>query len=313
MKTKHKIFFAIPFDSATKALYDRVAVAIGHTFPSVTAVIGSKSVGPPPRYSNIAAFKAQNCDLVSQFVRQIQDSDVVVADLTHNNPNVHVELGIALIENKNILRVTGRSVAELGFDVRNLEVFPYTGEAQLTTTIIKYLETFFAIKALSLSRTHGPLFRRLSAPLDLGNTAGLHAQPLTLRPYRLRDGAIEVSFTLNEALTMLDWFGVYFRGSENPLLGSHLVYCRKNGAVEVAVYPGPRVTNIFRLGHRLTGRQTMRLEFENDELQINIDGRQFFSDELSHQAIGTIVFATWQARARVHSARVICRDTIDPA
>jgi len=110
MKPAYKLFFAIPFDSATKNLYDRVCRTIRKQYPSVTTVIGNQEVGPSPMYSDIASFKVQNRELTKQFVAQIQESDIVIADLTHNNPNVHVELGIALMESKNILRVTGRSI-----------------------------------------------------------------------------------------------------------------------------------------------------------------------------------------------------------
>ena len=120
MKTDHRLFFAIPFDSATKNLYERVCQTIRDQYPNITTVIGNREVGPSQRHSDIASFKAQNRELTKQFVHQIRDADIIVADLTHNNPNVHVELGIALVENKNILRVTGRSVTELGFDIRNL-------------------------------------------------------------------------------------------------------------------------------------------------------------------------------------------------
>ena len=122
MKIGHKLFFAIPFDSATKNLYDRVCKKIRKRYPDVTTVIGNQEVGPSPEYSDFASLKAQNRELTRQFVTQIMDADIIIADLTHNNPNVHVELGIALTENKNILRVTGRSASELGFDIRNLEV-----------------------------------------------------------------------------------------------------------------------------------------------------------------------------------------------
>ena len=121
MKPSHKIFFAIPFDSATKQLYERVAEGLRQRYKTLTTIIGTEEIGPSPSYSSIATFKAQNRELTEQFFKRIRDADVVVADLTHNNPNVHVELGIALFENKNILRVTGRSVTELGFDIRNLE------------------------------------------------------------------------------------------------------------------------------------------------------------------------------------------------
>ena len=43
-----------------------------------------------------------NTELYKQFVSEIYKADIIIADLTHNNPNVHVELGIALQMNKNM-------------------------------------------------------------------------------------------------------------------------------------------------------------------------------------------------------------------
>jgi hypothetical protein len=125
-KRSHRIFFAIAFDSATKQLYERVAKGLRQRYKALSTIIGTEEVGASPSYSSIATFKAQNRELTDQFVSQIRDADVAVADLTHNNPNVHVELGIALFQNKNILRVVGRSLTELGFDIRNLEVRRYS-------------------------------------------------------------------------------------------------------------------------------------------------------------------------------------------
>lgn len=314
MKREHRIFFALPFDSATRAMYGRVTEAVRKRFPTVTTVIGTQEVGPSPRYSRIASFKAQNRDLVGQFVQQIRQADVVVADLTHNNPNVHVELGIALTENKNILRVTGRAVTELGFDIRNLEVRGYRDEGMLTKSIIEYLRTFFGIKGLSLSPKHGNLYRQLATPaLLLGRGREFDLSPFTPAPYILRDGAIRVAFELHAARSSEDWFGVYFRAGENPLLGSHLIYCRQNGAVEVAVYPGPRVVSVFPGNGPVPGRRTLLIEFENDALQVRIGRERYSFGELSHQTAGSICLATWRAEATVHSAEAISRDTIDLA
>src|SRR5206468_11466723 len=152
MKPSHKIFFAIPFDSATKQLYERVAEGLRQRYKTLTTIIGTEEIGPSPSYSSIATFKAQNRELTEQFFKRIRDADVVVADLTHNNPNVHVELGIALFENKNILRVVGRPLTELGFDIRNLEVLKYSSKSDLLKIITDYLDIFFKIKGLPICR-----------------------------------------------------------------------------------------------------------------------------------------------------------------
>ena len=231
MKQHHKVFFAIPFDSATKNLYDRVTRTIRKNYTNLTTVIGNCEVGPSPKYSTIGSFKAQNRELTRQFVAQIRDADIVVADLTHNNPNVHVELGIALMENKNILRVTGRSFNELGFDIRNLEVRPYGNENELRKMLFKYLDTFFAIKRLSISKRHGRLYFREPMPIRLRALRdGLAIQSNSPRSYVLRDGAVRATFQILKTKSTSDWFGIYFRSGASPLLGSHLLYVRQSGA-----------------------------------------------------------------------------------
>ncbi|MBE9569604.1 MAG: hypothetical protein IMF11_03195, partial [Proteobacteria bacterium] len=198
MKTRHKLFFAIPFDSATKNLYDRICRNIRKRYPEITTVIGNEEVGPSPEYSDFASFKTQNRELTRQFVTQIMDADIVIADLTHNNPNVHVELGIALTENKNILRVTGRSVSELGFDIRNLEVFHYKSKAELAKKIMAYLDTFLKIKRIPISKEFMPLYcEEPVVPLQLrARQTGLDIQSNCPPDFLIRDGAVQVDFEI---------------------------------------------------------------------------------------------------------------------
>src|SRR5437870_3691686 len=196
MKTGHKIFFAVPFDAATLNQYHCIRDEIRNRYPNVTVVIGAEEIGPSPAYSEIATFKAQNRELHQQFTNQITDADIVVADLTHNNPNVHVELGIALTQNKNILRVVGRPLTELGFDIRNLEVLKYSSKSDLLKIITDYLDIFFKIKGLPICRefpalysSQAPLKLRAASPwkVDLQRSTGNSL---------LRDGAVKATFEI---------------------------------------------------------------------------------------------------------------------
>lgn len=317
MKKTHKLFFAIPFDSALRNLYCRVREVIRKQYPMVTIVIGNEEVGPSKEYSSIASFKAQNRELTKQFVVQIRGSDIVIADLTYNNPNVHVELGIALMENKNILRVTGRPVSELGFDIRNLEVCRYDDETQLTEMIIRYLDTFFKIKRLSISKQHGDLYRKQSVPIQLraippkAQRACFDVKSICPDNYVMRDGAVRVTFEILQARSPEDWFGVFFRAGAWPWMGSHLVYVRQNGAIEVAMYPGPLILEIYSTGQPIKGKQTLLIQFENDQLDVQLGQFRLSSVKLVRQVVGRVLPVAWYANVDVHSAEMICRDTID--
>jgi len=316
MKTDHKLFFAIPFDSATKNLYERICREIKKKYPTITSVIGNEEIGPSLEYSDFASFKAQNKELTRQFVAQIMDADIVIADLTHNNPNVHIELGIALTENKNILRVTGRSVSELGFDIRNLEVFSYRNENDLTKKIMSYLDTFLEIKKIPISKKYRSLYceepvtplqlRALKPDLD-----ALDFQSRCRPDFLIRDGAVQVDFEILKAKTPSDWFGIYFRAAAHPLMGSYLLYVRKNGKIEIALYPGQRIIKVLETGKDIVGRQSMLIEFENNHLKMKMGDIELPSDDLSHQTPGRVFQAAWNADVDVHSVQMICRDTIE--
>ncbi len=323
MKKEHKLFFAIPFDSASKDLYGRVKKKIQERYPALTIVIGDKEVGPCQRLSDIASFKAQNQELTEQFVAQIQESDIVIADLTHNNPNVHVELGIALMQSKNILRVTGRSLTELGFDIRGLKMWKYDCEEQLENIITDYLKTFFEIKQLSISSEHGNLYWKQSKKMEPGRGPPVGQKNRfmykSIRPdnYVMRDGAVRVVFeTLKEHDPGDNWFGVFFRAgvSVSPWMGSHLVFVRPNGRIELAICPGPRILEQKSTDAKTKGEQTLLIEFENNQLNVELDNKLYIqTDKLVHQAVGRVLVAAWNANVDVHSAEMICRDTINPS
>jgi hypothetical protein len=219
MKSHYKVFIAIPFDAATRNQYRRVCKTLNKKinegkYPPISWFIATEHIGPSPELSRIETFKAQNRDLHLQFTQQILDADMIIADLTHNNPNVHLELGIALMQNKNTLRLSGRSVSELGFDIRNQDVRTYRDEKQLRETITRYLDTFFEIKKLPLSEKAGSLYcrERLDKPekLDgMDKSARQHDLNILKGNYldfRMRDGAVEVEFELTPELRGLnDW------------------------------------------------------------------------------------------------------------
>jgi hypothetical protein len=91
MKYSHPIgLFAFPFDPAIRPMYERIMTHLKAKYEDrFQFLFGNSSIIEPcPPFMKYEMFKKQNTDL-NQFLSNIESCDVVVADLTYNNPNVH--------------------------------------------------------------------------------------------------------------------------------------------------------------------------------------------------------------------------------
>jgi len=244
---------------------------------------------------------------------EIERADIVIADMTHNNPNVHFELGIALQLNKNILRVTGRSLTELGFDVRGLEVYMYRNEETLLQRISKYVELFLQIKDLPLTVDAGSLFRceMLGGKILSANRRnGIELQSIS--DFLMRDGAVRATFNFIGYQSSMDWFGIYVRFNDNPFLSSYLIYVRQNGSVEIAAYPGVRIiSRALLVPEGINGEKTLLVELDGNTARVTLDGLNLISDKLEVQNQGKVAIAAWQSEVSYRNVEVVCRDTIN--
>ena len=149
LKKRYKIFFAIPFDAFTYNTYKRIIARIQSYQNGIECVIGKETINPNLKINDIQTFKNQNDELFRLLVKQIKEAEIVIADLTNNNPNVHIELGIAMSYNKNILRLCGRELKEVGFDISGFDIGKYKNENDLFNKIKNYLAIFIKIKNLN--------------------------------------------------------------------------------------------------------------------------------------------------------------------
>ena len=140
----------------------------------------------------------------------------------------------------------------------------------------------------------------------------LDIQPICPPDFIMRDGAVKVEFEILKAKTPIDWFGIYFRAGATPFIGSHLMYVRQNGMLEIAVYPGPRILATLDLGQATSGKQVLTAQFENNYLEVQMGGSApLITDKLSHQAVGQVLPAAYCADVNLYSFEMICRDTIE--
>ena len=322
MKNEYKIFFAIPFDVLIRNVYEDISKKLREAFENkeykLITVIGSDQIGPSPEYSEIMTFRAQNTELHRQFLKEISDSDIIIADLTNNNPNVHVELGVALTLNKNILRVTGRDISELGFDIQSFKVDRYTNENNLYDKIVKYIEAFLKIKKLPFSEEYKSLYIKIPEAIFLPGTEPeigkdkLWSYPI--KDFLFRDGALKLEAEFVNCLNDESWIGVYFRLARHVYLGSYLIYIRKNGLVELAEYElNLKVVHKKQLFNSidLNANINLLLEVENNQVKATVNGHSFIIPKLKQQRNGGIMLATHECRAQFKNLELINRDTIE--
>jgi len=190
---------------------------------------------------------------------------------------------------------------------------------ELKKIIIEYLKTFFMIKQLSISnRSSNLCWKRQkmelrSKPLIDRINHFIH-KPLGYGNYMMRDGAVRVVFEVVEEKKSDDnWFGIYFRSSHSPFMGSYLLFVRPNGRIELAVYPGPHNIETEEICRKTKGEHTLLIEFDNDQVNVDFDGKSYFQQQniLTRQTRGYVHVAAWNADIDVHSVEMICRDTID--
>ena len=327
----YKIFFAIPFDNYSISMYrehiiPRLREKYGEE-KELFCIVGNQQIGSPETYEAIETFKMQNSELFRHFVKQIRQADIIIADLTDNNPNVHVELGIALFYNKNILRVTRSSYERLAFDVRNYEIVQYSMEEGLFDKIEKYLQLFFRIKALDFQSENSKVYyhhpeEKLLQYWSNANEKEIFLKESSKHPvvsvpivdsnFHMRDGKVQVTFEIMDQREDIDWFGVYLRvGSMGFPYGSILTYVRKNGALEIAAYPGVRLLGAQRLPSGATGAKTLVIELEGDRIKASIDGIDLECAGLDIQSPGEVKFASWFTNTKFWNTQIVCRDTIE--
>jgi hypothetical protein len=88
-------------------------------------------------------------NIVEQIKNEIQNCDLVLCDLTYNNPNVFFELGLAHSLNKRIIHIT-QEPANIPFDVKTTRAIPYTdsktGLLDLRDELSKFVNEMFPNK-----------------------------------------------------------------------------------------------------------------------------------------------------------------------
>lgn len=137
MKKKAKIFIAMPFDKE---------------LDNVNYVISQ--YGYNKGYDVWRADRNQvTAEIFSHITGKIAESDVIIADVTYENPNVFFEIGYSWALGKEILLIA-ESLENLPFDIRGHSVFPYNDRRSAKDIEAALSKNIDAAVSNSLSKSH---------------------------------------------------------------------------------------------------------------------------------------------------------------
>jgi len=124
-------------------------------FDESLSVVYEKVIKTILQIQKIECFRSDEIKKIGNIIEQIEDEirkcDLVICDLTYNNPNVFFELGIANCLNKNIIHIT-QEPSNIPFDVNNVRMIPYedtkAGLLDLRDTLSEFIHDLFPDKIL---------------------------------------------------------------------------------------------------------------------------------------------------------------------
>ncbi|MBU2625649.1 MAG: hypothetical protein KKG33_08815 [candidate division Zixibacteria bacterium] len=130
---KYQTFVAMPFKDQGYYRSETVLKIIESAFEELNSTASDwkpdKLFDKPKPVNKIGDYAIRITD---EIVERILDSNFIIADISGNNPNVLLELGIALASRRDaqsILVITQDSIDNLSFDIKDVKVLQYAEDS----------------------------------------------------------------------------------------------------------------------------------------------------------------------------------------
>lgn len=262
-----KIFGAFEWNAYVISMYEDIFQKIRDTY-GWNVQYGAKHIlkidtdwGNEIKTHDIKEFINRNKQLYDVFVAGIASCDLFIADITNHNPNVLLELGIAVQLNKNILIVTSQDIKELPFDIRGLEAKQYHTKDELLQIIVKEIQMYTLIKSQNFdgNKIFQPYQPQVSGTLKNKDSVKIDIP-------KLRNLRMKVDFRFGYSTNHIyDWFGVHVRSQGNSGIFSELVIVRYSGKTRSLTWPEQRTENDGGMVNGYTPEEWHTLEILVDE------------------------------------------------
>lgn len=188
--------------------------------------------------------------ITRDIVEGIIDAEVIIADLTGQNPNVFYELGIAhSVGNKTIM--TAQNIEDVPFDIRNYRVLLY--EQTITGSKKLWEDLNNALKELvtALDRTSNPVQEAVASRSSLGlktKTPLVKHIDLTNLPAPMREWLRKNKIVYAEDVAGIDLHAL----AETPGIGRDSLGRFLRQVIKHDLYPDAEVINNVMLEYRIS-------------------------------------------------------------
>lgn len=318
LQAKKQLFVAYPWNIYIQSMYEDIFKDL---FKEWDIRHGSKVTIENKDLSEIEEFMNRNKHLYDIFASAISKSDFFIADVTGTNPNVMLELGIAIQLNKNVLIVTSDELKRIPFDISSRKVSRYKDKKELMRIIKNELNVYKKITSQSFTKYFKGFYFKFPSEGELK-----HGQVLPLPlPKNIKNLRLRCEYKFLSDSNSHDWFGIHLRTQGLGILRSELVYVRSNLKLESVSFPGQRtpvvgkeVKNkkpVLKDGYKL-----LELIIEESSLKAETPDSILEDTKLQNENLGGIFLHAFahnpptrdNLKVRFRKIEIICLDTTTP-
>jgi ubiquinone/menaquinone biosynthesis C-methylase UbiE len=172
MIRKPKIFVAMPFkDELENVFYAIQQICDRNKYDVIRADLGRSSR-----------------PIFNEIIQSIVSSDVIIADVTQNNPNVFLELGYSWAIGKEVLLIANQ-LDSLPFDIRGHRIIPYgdpSNARRVEESLLEYIESAIQMSQRSAHLTQ-PILDIARSVSDLESKEHLYYKLVETHLNRVKD------------------------------------------------------------------------------------------------------------------------------
>lgn len=281
------MFAAFEWDIHLFGTYEAIFKSLKKKYGNLAFKYGSKVLPAEDKSLGIEEFISRNKQLYDIFVNGIESSDIFIADITNQNPNVMLELGIAMKLNKNILILKAKNSKEKSpFNIQSVQIDEYSSVADLERIIFEFIDVYSKIR----NQTFDDYLTERYTKIDRITLEGTTFTTLPKFP-RVKNLKIRFKYRFLDHVSTADWIGIHLRTQGPERNNSELIYSRVNGKLESLSWP-PQKPIIVGTNKVASGVDVFEVTVIENNLNAQTNTKELVDEDVFAEGFGDIIIGT---------------------